>query len=969
MGIRAIGIGLAVLLVSARPAAAQYFGPNKVQYETFDFQVLRTEHFDIHYYVAEQEAALAAAAMAERWYTRLSRALDHTLSERTPIVLYASPPHFRQTTVLPGMLPEGVGGFTDHQKGRVVLPFAPALGETDHVLGHELVHAFQRDILQQAGRSMALPLWFMEGMAEFLTLGGLDTNTTMWVRDAVDADRLPRIRELQDPKWFPYRFGHALWAFLADQFGEDIAGRALASKANGGAIGRLVTVTGVRESQLTTRWHAAMREAAGTIADASESAAELLVGERHGGGRLNVGPALSPDGAHMVFLSERDRYSVDVFLADGRTGRVRRKLVATAGNPRFDSLQFVDSAGAWDHASKRFAFAALQHGEPILTILTMPDGDIQREQAFPDLDQIFDPTWSPAGNQIAFSGLSGGVTDLYVFDLDTSALRRLTADGFADLQPSWSPDGRTLAFTTDRFTSSLEALTFGDYRLAALDVESGSVRELPSIVGAKNIDPQWIGEDLLFIADADGVSNVFRLDVAAGAVHRLTNERSGVSGITALSPALSTAPLAGRVAYSAYRNGGYEIRTMAIATGSAYAKPLSDPSATPIASIVAAPISATPSFPTARYRGGLSLSGIGQPYLSAGGGALGGFFRAGMSVSFSDLLEQRQLQTAVQVGTSANDFAFQTAYINRRSRWTWGMVGGQLPVNFVSVRTYAGSASTVERETEEFRQTHRQGMLLAAYPFSRARRVEVTTGVHTIGFTSDLSIRSYARSTGSLLAEREEQGTAPPGIALFETAAALVYDSSVSGPTAPVLGSRSRFEIAPAFGDLSLVTLTADYRRYLMPMRPVTVAMRVQHVGRYGADATDSRLLPLVWTVRNLVRGYSLRDAVGRSCATNDCQVLTEAGARRATVGNVELRIPFVGPLGVIRESGPLPIDAFLFADIGWFASGTAGTRHYSMLQSSGGGARVNAAGFVFEFAAGRAQRGWTMIVNFRPGF
>ena len=98
--------------------------------------MLATPHFDIHYYVAEQEAALAAAAMAERWYARLSRALDHTLSERTPIVLYSSPPHFRQTSVLPGMLPEGVGGFTDHQKGRVVLPFAPALGETDHVLGH-----------------------------------------------------------------------------------------------------------------------------------------------------------------------------------------------------------------------------------------------------------------------------------------------------------------------------------------------------------------------------------------------------------------------------------------------------------------------------------------------------------------------------------------------------------------------------------------------------------------------------------------------------------------------------------------------------------------------------------------------------------------------------------------------------------------------------------------------------------------
>ncbi len=203
------------------------------------------------------------------------------------------------------------------------------------------------------------------------------------------------------------------------------------------------------------------------------SAAELLIAKHRGGGRLNVGPALSPDGTEMVFLSERDRYSVDVFLADGRTGRVRRKLVTAAGNARFDSLQFVDSAGAWDQAGKRFAFAALQHGEPVLTILSMPEGDVEREHAFPDLDQIFDPTWSPSGDQIAFSGLSGGITDLYVFDLDTAAVRRLTSDGFADLQPAWSPDGRTLAFTTDRFTSSLEALTFGDYRLAALDLESG----------------------------------------------------------------------------------------------------------------------------------------------------------------------------------------------------------------------------------------------------------------------------------------------------------------------------------------------------------------------------------------------------------------------------------------------------------------------------------------------------------------
>ena len=169
---RAVAITLATLvsLSAAAAASAQYFGRNKVQVESFDFRVLPTAHFDMYYYPAERNAALDAARMAQRWYDRLSKALDHALVERPPIISYASHAHFRQTTVVGAVLPDGIGGFTDHNRGRVVLPFAGGLGETDHVLGHELVHAFQRDILKRAGRSIALlPLWFTEGMAEYLS--------------------------------------------------------------------------------------------------------------------------------------------------------------------------------------------------------------------------------------------------------------------------------------------------------------------------------------------------------------------------------------------------------------------------------------------------------------------------------------------------------------------------------------------------------------------------------------------------------------------------------------------------------------------------------------------------------------------------------------------------------------------------------------------------------------------------------
>jgi len=970
---------LAVLLACAAPASAQYFGRNKVQYDDFDFRVLATPHFDVYYYESEHQAANDAARMAERWYEQLSRALAHTLSVRTPIVLYASPAHFAQTTVAPGFLAEGVGGFTDHQKGRVVLPFTPGMKETDHVLGHELVHAFQRDILLQQGSSLAtLPLWFAEGMAEHLTYRELDANTQMWIRDAVTIDRLPTIEQLNDPRWFPYRYGQALWDFLSTRFGDDLPARALRSRVRGGAARRLVAATGVDLRTLSKEWHAALRwrtrRDAVENADGDRSEQETLIDSRTGG-RLNFAPSISPDGRYVVFFSERDQYAIDVFVADGHSGKVLRKLVTTAGSGRFDSLQFLDSAGAWDPTSTRFALAARQDGRPVLTVFDMPQGRTASERAFDDLDHVYDPTWSPDGRQIAFSALRAGRSDLFALDLEPDALRQLTDDLFADLQPAWSPGGEKLAFVTDRFTSSAETLTFGPYRLAALDIRSSAIAPLPSIDGAKNIDPQWGGDQLYFVADPGGVSNVFRLS-SNGTIRQLTDVETGVSGMTALSPTLSVAGEAGRMVFSVYRDGGYEIRSMSVGTVRDLPPTVASTAAT--ASVLAAPDGGR--FQARPYRSSLSLDRISQPYLSAGGGALGGFFRAGVSFSFSDLLEEQQVQTAVQAGTRLQDFAVQSAYVNRQSRWTWGFAGAQLPAAYSRSSTWTDAAAEyTTRERTTLRQTHRQATLMAAYPFSRARRLEITGGLHRVTFARDVRTQRYSPVTGDLLDERESRVAAAPAVTLFETAGAFVHDTSVHGPTGPVLGGRSRVEVAPTSGDLSFVTVTADHRRYYMPSRPFTFALRVQHVGRYGSGSGDTRLLPLVWTLRDLVRGYAARDAASDAClAAASCNMLGEFTARQLLVSNFEARLPLFGPMGRLSRVSGLPVDAIVFADAGAFWSRNLVDRLSTLrtLRSIGAGARLNAGGFVLELAAARpfdrmdsSRNGWVLAVNFRPGF
>src|SRR5687767_3639775 len=178
------------------PAAeAQYFGRNKVQWEQFDFKVLQTEHFDIYYYDQEADVVHDVARMSERWYARLSRVFNHSFG-RKPIVLYANSADFHQTTTTGGTLGEGTGGFTDAFMNRVVLPLTGDYAENDHVLVHEMVHVFQYDIAATAIRQRrrfaleAMPLWLIEGMAEYFSKGRVDPLTSMWIRDATIHDRL-----------------------------------------------------------------------------------------------------------------------------------------------------------------------------------------------------------------------------------------------------------------------------------------------------------------------------------------------------------------------------------------------------------------------------------------------------------------------------------------------------------------------------------------------------------------------------------------------------------------------------------------------------------------------------------------------------------------------------------------------------------------------------------------------------------
>jgi Tol biopolymer transport system component len=1014
------GLAAAACLLAASPVHGQYFGGNKVQYRTFDFEVLHTEHFDVYFYPEERQATELTARMAERWRARLDRVFDHTLRGRQPLILYAAHPHFEQTNAIPGAIGESTGGVTEAIRRRIVLPLAGPLADTDHVLGHEIVHAYQYDITsdREAGGQAGfpgvarLPLWFVEGMAEYLSIGPVDPHTALWMRDAALQEKLPKITDLSNPKYFPYRWGHAFWSYVAGRWGDGIVGTLLREASRAGSPERAIeTELGLKVEELTQAWHAALRSAAERVAQRAQPAerfGRVVTPEQAVGGDLNVSPSLSPDGRRVAFLSERSLFSIELYIADAETGEILERVSRTDVDPHFSSLQFINSAGGWSASGDQFAFTVITKGRPTMALYDVARDRIAREVRLDGVDEAFSPTWSPDGRRIAFTGLVGGLTDLFVLDVESGRVERLTSDVFADVQPAWSPDGKSLAFATDRFSTTVETLAIGEYRLALFDVETRQVRPLPSFNGAKHLNPNW-GPDsraLYFLSDRGGVTNVYRLDVGTGVVTQSTDLQTGVSGITASSPALSTATKSNRLAFSVYERGAYRVYTSdepSVIAGVALQQMPDNAGVLPpqerrsdqqIASLLETPTVGLPAgvgTEVTDYSASLQLDAIGQPTIAIGRDQFGTFGGGGIALGFSDMLGDHSVSTVFQINSSFNgdmsvrDIGAAVAYTNLKRRWNWGVFAEQAPYRAGSVGVgtdVINGHPTLLEQTVILRQTGRSVGMGVAYPFNQAQRLEFSAGYRNISFDQQIQTLGYSAITGELLFEESSSESIGESLNFGEATAALVYDTSVFGATSPVLGQRYRLEVSPVAGSLSYTSLLTDYRKYFMPFQFYTLAARVLHYGRYGDGGEDPRLTPLFIGYPTLVRGYDVGSFEASDCGfdpSGACPAFDRLLGSRMLVGNVEFRFPLLRPFGMSSGVyGPIPVEVALFADAGvaWDSldkpSFAGGNRE--AVSSAGVALRVNAFGFaivqldlVRPFQ--RPDKGWFFQFSLAPGF
>jgi hypothetical protein len=856
-----VRLGLALGLATCawtRPALAQ-FGQNKVQYRDFHWRIIETAHFRLHYYEQERESALEASRMAERSYEYLSKFYDHQIEDKIPLILYSNHQDFEQSNVIYGFISEGTGGVTESLKGRVTIPLTGSYGELNHVLTHELVHAFQFDMMERNLRGFLgvgpMPLWMTEGMAEWVS-NGMDPVTAMWVIDAVHRGKIPKVAAmatLQDIR--VYRMGQALFEVIAKNYGEERVRRILKRPGpGGGSSGRsprdslftpaaepaslnrndMATATDSLAfapgtpsiESLDKLWHTwadSLATKLGSHLVNPDSVAERITEPGKYGRSFHLAPVVSPDGNHILFYSSRGLHN-ELFVAEKKGDKWEsRSLISGEETPGLESLPLLSASTDWSPDGKQVAFVATEEGRDALQIYDVARHKIVKKLKC-ELFSIANPNYSPDGRYLVFSGLEGGQEDLFLIEVSTGHLTRLTQDAYSERTPRFAPQGDAIVYATDRGPQTdMHALQFGSWNLArmALRTEGDGLAadrvEVLEQSEGNDFAPIWSpdGQTVAFVSDRDGTYQVYSMDIASGVVNRRTHFDSGVLGIIPTGPAFSWGKN-GDVVYSVFRNGGWTLyRTHGFPDalpGDADAEKLAMTRSAPAAIQQEAPQSVVETEHPYKTRLTPEYAVLGGLYIGNGGAAGSGQLLLG------DMLGNHYLLVSAYLRSQIEQSEFLLQYADLGQRWQWGVAGYQF-------RDELGLFTAPD--SVQYSSMIRAGVQgSVAYPFNRFRRVEFSMDLQTVNNET----ASLLFSTGQQFAtEKRRVYYAIPGVA-------LVKDNAAYSGFTPIAGGRYRISFEQALGNIEYSFGVLDFRRYLNFKTRACLALRFIGAGSEGQD-------------------------------------------------------------------------------------------------------------------------------------
>ena len=897
---------LLLLILLAQSASAQfyYFGRNKVQYTNFDWKVLRTEHFEIYYYTEMKELAERGAQFAEESYRLHEQQFNHNISRKIPLVFYSSHLHFEQTNITPGFIPEGVGGFFEFIKGRVVIPYDGSMQRFAHVIRHELTHVFMHSKINRVlldhrqSQDRLPPLWFTEGLAEFWSTTW-DTQAEMVMRDAVLNNYVVPLNEMDRiyGSFLMYKEGQNLLAFIARRYGPEKILLLMENFWKSVSFSDIMKLTiGKTYKEFDEEW----------IYDLKKQYYPIIAREDLPSGVtknvVDVGFNMKPlfyqrDGKRELYFMGNHTGYTSIYRVDMDKEKPSPELLVEGENSN-ELEAFHLFQNKLDISKKGILAFVTKSGETdVLHLFDLKTETMREMLRFNNLVVLGSPSWSPDGNRIAFSSVDKtGTSDLYTFDLTTRTLLRLTHDIYEDRDPAWSPDGSAIIFSSDRNPYGNDGyLNLFSYNLATAEIEYLTIGR------ANFLSPSWSrdGRYLTFTSDIDGAQNVWAMDMT---LPRITRP---MVKVTHLSTAAQDPSWTDKdeMVFTAFENFSFQIKKIRDVSSLLNAAKEKREFRFDVSKDQweAARLPGSSVESDYRYTGEYKLD-IAQSQVSTDPvfGTTGG-----AAIAMSDELGNDQYYFLIYNTAQAQseflesfNVAISRISLGKRTNYDYGIFH------------FAGNRYDLTDPDVYYYERAFGGYFVLSYPLSQFRR-----------FEAGMTISNSDKDVFDALLPRKAL--------LVSSECSYVADNSLWGPTGPLDGSRTRLSLAYTtdiqHSNVSYYSIIADYRNY---WRLSTRSSFASRFNLWYNDGKEARRFFMggSWDLRGWPRW--------------------EIRGQKIWFTSQELRFPFVDQLGIRFPFAGLTLSSIrgaLFADMG----GAWDTQYTDTKGSVGAGVRFNLGGIV----------------------
>jgi Tol biopolymer transport system component len=843
---------LAALLLVA-PTVLFAAGQNKIVYDTFDWSIYQSTHFDVYHYSREKGTLQKVVSMAESAYDELSRRLNYQIPKRIPIIYYSTHAEFEQNNIELNFIPEGVGAFAEPARNRMVLPIDVPDEKLQALIQHELTHVFQYEILFGGRLSRALtanpPTWFMEGMASYFG-NDEDDKDRMYLRDAVNQDLIPPITKVQIDGYPAYRYGHAVFDFIESEWGKDGVRDFVFEFRS--FLGRDISVAlrrtfEIQPDDFDLKFRRYLRRKylplLAVKGEASEYGERFRVGP-YGRESFEIGAAPSPSGDFVATLTTY-RNEVDIGLLSVRDRKLYKNL-SPGSTTKYEYIvgQYL-TTGPESGRDLSFApdgdriavFGRQERGRKLLIFSAKGGGLLERIAVSPDVPMA--PSWSPSGNEIVFSAIEGNSRDIFLLDLKTKGVRNLTNDPAYDEAPVFSPDGKYVYHSK---------IVGGRSKIVRFPIDDPTKVEQITYGEGSDEDPAFSpdGKRLYYASSRGGIFNVYGQDLASGEMVQYTD----VIG-AALGPASFIGPDGQeKVVFSGYQGQRFQLY---MADAKKPFKKLDEKAAAP------QPLKADTSggfVPSVEVA--VDPEKISRPKFKLfldNASLIAGVnsdqtFVSQVLLSFSDYLgDRRAFFQFDSVSTFSN---FRVGYFNIAHRFQWG---AQIYDNRSYFYGYDYNTGETIRDRRISRDTGVS--ILGTYPFTRYTRIDGNVGF--LSRSLDVPILQ-TNIDGSQAYVYEPRSDNVPTVG-----AGLSNDTTRYSYFGPLGGHRldANIQYTPSFktGESTLaVDIFGEGRLYLPLSRRVLFAFRA-FVGTSHGSA------PTVFSFGGLdtLRGYDYATVIGNN--------------------------------------------------------------------------------------------------------